>query len=53
MDHAKNLDVVMPMYNLTDNYSKTSGSLCQYHRDEPALHNVCVIADFPDDNDCA
>ena len=28
----------MPMYNLTeysDNYAKTSGSLWQYHRDEP------------------
>ena len=30
IDHAKNIDVVMPMYNLieySDNYSKTSGSL--------------------------
>ena len=28
----------MPMYNLiqySDNYSKTSGSLWQYHRDDP------------------
>ena len=28
----------MPMYNLieySDNYSKTSGSLWQYHKDEP------------------
>ena len=28
----------MPMYNLieySDNYAKTSGSLCQYFRDEP------------------
>ena len=36
------------MYNLiefSDNYSKTSESLCQYHRDEPALNNG-VIAKF-------
>ena len=33
IDHAKYIDVVMPMYNLieySDNYSKTSGSLWQY-----------------------
>ena len=31
---------MMPMYNLieySNNYSKTSGSLWQYYRDEPAL----------------
>ena len=31
-------DIVMPMYNLieySDNYSKTSGSLWQYYKDEP------------------
>ena len=43
----------MPMYNLiqySDNYSKTSGSLWQYHRDEEALVNG-VIVNFPaDDN---
>ena len=30
VDNAKNIDIVMPMYNLieySDNYSKTSGSL--------------------------
>ena len=30
--HAKEIDIVMPMYNLmeySDNYSKTSGSLLQ------------------------
>ena len=30
IDNAKNIDIVMPMYNLieySDNYSKTSGSL--------------------------
>ena len=34
----KNIDVIMPRYNLTeysDNYSKTSGNLWQWYRDEP------------------
>ena len=38
LDNAKYIDVVMPMYNLiecSDNYSKTSGSLQQYYRDDP------------------
>ena len=38
IDNAKDIDIVMPMYNLieySDNYSKTSGSLWQHHRDEP------------------
>ena len=38
IDNAKDVDVVMPMYNLieySDNYAKTSGSLWQYFRDEP------------------
>ena len=37
-DKAKNLDVVMPMYNLieqSDRHSKTSESLSQFCRDEP------------------
>ena len=36
--NAKDFDIVMPMYNLTeysDNYAKTSGRLWQYFRDEP------------------
>ena len=40
VDNAKDIGVVMPMYNLieyNDNYSKTSGSLWQYYRDEPVL----------------
>ena len=39
----------MPMYNLieySDAYSKTSGSLWKYYRDEPALHNNNNIIDF-------
>ena len=38
IDIAKDIDIVMPMYNLieySDNYSKTSGSLWEYYRDEP------------------
>ena len=37
IDNAKDIHVVMPMYNLmeySNNYSKTSGSLWQYYRDE-------------------
>ena len=39
----------MPTYNLIeycDNYSKTSGSLCQYFKEIPAVNNVGNIADF-------
>ena len=38
VDNAKDIDIVMPMYNLieySDNYAKASGSLWQYYRDEP------------------
>ena len=38
IDNAQDIDIVMPMYNLieySDNYSKTSGSLWQYYKDEP------------------
>ena len=38
VENAKDIDVVMPMYSLieySENYSKTSGSLWQYYRDEP------------------
>ena len=38
VDNAKDIDIVIPMYNLieySDNYAKTTGSLCQYFRDEP------------------
>ena len=34
---SEDLDIVMPMYNLlgySKNYLKTSGSLCNYYRDE-------------------
>ena len=38
IDDAKDIDVVMPIYNLieySDNKSKPSGSLWQYYRDDP------------------
>ena len=38
IDHAHDIDIVMPMYNLieyNDNYSKTSGSFWQYYKDDP------------------
>ena len=39
IDNAKDLDAVMPMYNLLEyskNYRKTTGSLWNYYRDEPS-----------------
>ena len=38
VDNAEDLDIVMPMYNLIEyrkNYSKTTGSLSNYYRDDP------------------
>ena len=38
IDNAEDIDIVMPMYNLieySNNYSKTSGSLWQYYKDDP------------------
>ena len=38
IDNAKDIYIVTPMYNLieySDNYSKTSGSLFQYFKDNP------------------
>ena len=51
MGNAKNIDAVIPIYNLnkySDNYSQTSGSLWQYYRDdEPALDaDNCNVFDF-------
>ena len=37
IDNAKDTDTVMPMYNLiqySENYSRTSGSLWKYYKDE-------------------
>ena len=38
IDNARDIDIVMLMYNLieySDNYSKTSGILWQYYKDDP------------------
>ena len=38
IDTAQDIDILMPMSNLieySDNYSKTSGGLWQYYKDEP------------------
>ena len=53
IDNAKDLDIVMPMYNLieySDNYSKTSGSFWQYCKDIPAVGNNGAIIDFAENN---
>ena len=42
------LDVIMPIYNLIEyskNYRKTTGSLCNYYRDEP--NNPLLVGDPP------
>ena len=55
IDNAKDIDIVMPMYNLieySDNYTKTSGSLWQYCKDIPARNaNVIdAITEFTEGN---
>ena len=38
IDTARDINIIMPMYNFIeyiDNYSKTSGSLWQYYKDDP------------------
>ena len=50
IDNAKDINVAMSMYNVmeySNNYSKTSGSLWQYYRDESALTDADAFADFP------
>ena len=49
VENAKDIDIVMPMYNLieySDNYSKTSGSLGQYCKDISPVINNGVIFNF-------
>ena len=54
IDNAKDIDMVMPMYNLieySDNYAKATGSLWQYCKDIPArndANNAIII--FSEDN---
>ena len=47
IDNAKDIDVVMPIYNLieySDNYWKTSETLWQYYRNETALTNFSLFS---------
>ena len=49
IDNAKDIDIVMPMYNLieySDNYARTTGSLWQYCKDIPALDVNNEITEF-------
>ena len=53
VDNAKDIDIVMPMYNLieySDNYSKISRSLWQYCKDIPTAENNNAIVNFAEDN---
>ena len=53
IDNAKDIDIVMPMYNLieySDNYAKTSGSLWQYCKDIPERDDNNLIANFTGGN---
>ena len=53
VDNAKDIDIVMFMYNLiehSDNYSKTLGSLWQYCKDIPAVDNNNAIVNFAEIN---
>ena len=54
IDNAKDIDIVMPMYNLieySDNYAKTTGSLWQYCKDIPARNDANnAIITFAENN---
>ena len=53
IDNAIYIDIIMSVYDLieySDKYSKTSGILWQYYRDDLFLNKNGDIADFPDDN---
>ena len=53
IDNAKDIDIVMPMYNLieySDNYAKTKESLWQYCKDIPARNANGEIIIFSEDN---
>ena len=53
LDNAKDIDIMMPMYNLIeyrDNYSKRSGSLWQYTKDFPAVNKDNTIIDLTNNN---
>ena len=48
--NAKDIDIVMPMYNLikySENYSKTSGSLWQYYEDIHMYIKISLFLENP------
>ena len=53
VDNVQDIDIVIPMYDLieySEAYSKISGSLLQYYRDEPAIDKNINIINFPAKN---
>ena len=53
IDNAKDIDTVMPMYNLieyNDNYSKTFGNVWEYSKDIPAVDDDGNIVEFNNTN---
>ena len=49
VDSGKDIDIVMPMYNLieySNSYSKTSGSFWKHCKNKPAVNNNGDISDF-------
>ena len=53
VDNAKDIDVIMPLYNLLEYspaYEKTSGLLWRYCKDIPAVDNNNAIVNFTDNN---
>ena len=53
IDNAKDINIVTPMYNLfeySDSYAKTTGSLWQYSKDIPAQNNNDEIVAFAANN---
>ena len=56
IDNAKDIDIVMPMYNLieySDNYAKATGSVWQYCKDIPArnVNDKIIVFDANNLND--
>ena len=53
VETAKNLDIIMPMYNLieySDNYADSSRTLYQFKRDESSINNAGNILNVTLDN---
>ena len=53
VDNTKDIDIVMPMYNLieySESYSKISGNVWQYCKDIPAVDNNNAILNFAENN---